>query len=209
MGRKKQVINRPVLILEAATALFRQYGYEKTTLDEIAETAGISKGSIYLEFESKEDILFAVVSKAKAEQLAEMQAIAESAYKDYVQTIQKMLMAHLATIYESVNKHHRNTEGLVMASFHLRGRLKDFFEAREAILAELLEKAVLNQEITASQNYTHLAQLILRCLRGVLPPYYELNAPIEEILEEARQILTMVFEGLRYHSMKQVAKTNG
>jgi AcrR family transcriptional regulator len=41
-------------ILTAASALIVRYGYDKTTVAEIAETAGISKGAIYLHFESKE-----------------------------------------------------------------------------------------------------------------------------------------------------------
>lgn len=44
-------------ILDAAVDLFVHYGYDKTTIDDIARNAGVSKGAIYLHFKSK-DALF-------------------------------------------------------------------------------------------------------------------------------------------------------
>ena len=44
-------------ILEAATALFAEKGFEKTTLDDIASAAGFGKGTLYTHFENKGDIL--------------------------------------------------------------------------------------------------------------------------------------------------------
>ena len=44
-------------ILDAATAVFSKKGFHAATLDDIAAEAGISKGSIYIHFESKEAIV--------------------------------------------------------------------------------------------------------------------------------------------------------
>jgi TetR/AcrR family acrAB operon transcriptional repressor len=44
-------------ILDAAADLFSHFGYDKTTVDDIARQAGVSKGAIYLHFSSK-DALF-------------------------------------------------------------------------------------------------------------------------------------------------------
>ena len=43
-------------IMEAAKALILHYGYKKTTMQDIAEKADISVGSIYNFFENKEEI---------------------------------------------------------------------------------------------------------------------------------------------------------
>src|ERR1700710_1633291 len=48
-------------ILDAAARLIVHYGYDKTTVDEIAREAGISKGAIYLHFKSKEDLFEALL----------------------------------------------------------------------------------------------------------------------------------------------------
>lgn len=43
-------------ILDAAADLIVHYGYDKTTVSDIAREAGVSKGTIYLHFESKDDL---------------------------------------------------------------------------------------------------------------------------------------------------------
>jgi AcrR family transcriptional regulator len=48
-------------ILEAATSIFEQKGYMSTSLQDIADAAGILKGSIYYYIDSKEDLLYAVI----------------------------------------------------------------------------------------------------------------------------------------------------
>ncbi|MBE0689783.1 MAG: TetR/AcrR family transcriptional regulator [Anaerolineae bacterium] len=61
-------------ILDAAFALITHYGYDKTTVDEIAREAGISKGAIYLHFKSKEALFEALImreSESLSEQLME------------------------------------------------------------------------------------------------------------------------------------------
>ncbi len=44
-------------LLDAAMELFIRYGYDKTTVNEIAKNAGISKGAVYLLFDSKQAIM--------------------------------------------------------------------------------------------------------------------------------------------------------
>jgi AcrR family transcriptional regulator len=48
-------------ILDAALELFVHYGYDKTTVSDIAQEAGVSKGAIYLHFESKDDLFEALL----------------------------------------------------------------------------------------------------------------------------------------------------
>jgi TetR/AcrR family transcriptional regulator len=52
---------RPLQILNAAVELFRDRGFEATRLEDVADKAGVSKATIYLYFESKEDLFFALI----------------------------------------------------------------------------------------------------------------------------------------------------
>ena len=52
---------RPGEILAAALALFAERGFAATRLDDVAQRAGIAKGTIYLYFQTKEDLFRAVV----------------------------------------------------------------------------------------------------------------------------------------------------
>jgi AcrR family transcriptional regulator len=55
---------KKVRILGAATNMFAQFGFKKSSIDEIAATAGVGKGTIYLAFDSKEDLFYQVVHRA-------------------------------------------------------------------------------------------------------------------------------------------------
>jgi AcrR family transcriptional regulator len=52
---------RPQELLAAALALFVERGFAATRLDDVAARAGVSKGTLYLYFSSKEDLFRAVV----------------------------------------------------------------------------------------------------------------------------------------------------
>lgn len=52
---------RPGEILEAALELFVERGYAATRLDDVAQRAGVSKGTLYLYFDGKEALFKAVV----------------------------------------------------------------------------------------------------------------------------------------------------
>lgn len=55
---------RPEEVLDAALDLFIEQGFAKTRVEDIAKRAGLSKGSVYLYFASKEQILEALVKRA-------------------------------------------------------------------------------------------------------------------------------------------------
>ncbi|MCX5827750.1 MAG: TetR/AcrR family transcriptional regulator, partial [Deltaproteobacteria bacterium] len=54
--RKREKENRKNAILKAARKLFFDKGFKNVTVESIAKKAELSKGSVYLYFQSKEDI---------------------------------------------------------------------------------------------------------------------------------------------------------
>jgi TetR/AcrR family transcriptional regulator len=50
-------------IIDAAEKVFFSSGFESATMDEIAQMAELSKGTLYLYFKSKEDLQFAIFMK--------------------------------------------------------------------------------------------------------------------------------------------------
>ena len=58
-GRKKTLETRD-RILDAAEDVFNECGYSNTTLNEIAEAAGVTRGAIYWHFKNKEDLFQAM-----------------------------------------------------------------------------------------------------------------------------------------------------
>ncbi|RAQ96128.1 TetR/AcrR family transcriptional regulator [Thermogemmatispora tikiterensis] len=50
-------------ILDAAVKLIERWGYDKTTIDDIAREAGVAKGTIYLHWKTREDLFMAVIMR--------------------------------------------------------------------------------------------------------------------------------------------------
>jgi AcrR family transcriptional regulator len=57
-------------LLDAAAEVFAQRGFNGASLDEIAETAGFTRGAIYKNFDGKEDLFFAVMDRLNEKALA-------------------------------------------------------------------------------------------------------------------------------------------
>ena len=53
---KSEATLRPDAILDAAFGAFAAYGYRRTTMEDIAHAAGLSRTALYLHFRSKEDL---------------------------------------------------------------------------------------------------------------------------------------------------------
>lgn len=77
--REKENIKRS--LQEACKQSWTQYGYKKTSVDEICKQVGISKGAFYLFFESKE-ALFCEVLCSVQEQICNMASEVIEKYKD-------------------------------------------------------------------------------------------------------------------------------
>lgn len=65
---------RRQVILETAVALFRELGYERTSMNELAKRLGGSKATLYGYFASKEELFIAVVQAVATSHLAEAAA---------------------------------------------------------------------------------------------------------------------------------------
>jgi AcrR family transcriptional regulator len=72
---RRRPAERPAEIIDAALAVFAEKGFAAAKLDEIAARAGVSKGSLYLYFETKEALFRAVVTQAVAPDVQALRAV--------------------------------------------------------------------------------------------------------------------------------------
>lgn len=134
-------------ILDAALALFQRYGVRRTSIEDVAQEAGVAKGTVYLYFESKETLFFEVAERIYAEVWALMNA-AETDPGPFVHRlvllldakvghIKRLLMAspHAAELMDETRSS--------LASPALDALTKGFHEALDGLIA----KAVADREI--------------------------------------------------------------
>jgi AcrR family transcriptional regulator len=75
--RQRRKEARPQELLEAALALFGEKGFAATRSEEVALRAGVSKGTLYLYYPSKEELLKAVIRENLSQLIAEGSEAAE------------------------------------------------------------------------------------------------------------------------------------
>ncbi len=62
-------------ILAAATAVFEREGYHGASLERIAAEAGFTKGAVYSTFDSKADVMLALIGELTSRRQAELEDV--------------------------------------------------------------------------------------------------------------------------------------
>jgi AcrR family transcriptional regulator len=65
-------------ILDAALSLFIQHGYRKTSVDDVAREAGVAKGTVYLYFKTKSDLMIQAIIEEKKRYIENLKPILEA-----------------------------------------------------------------------------------------------------------------------------------
>jgi AcrR family transcriptional regulator len=73
--RNERLRETRLLLLQAAALLFARHGYHGVSLDAVAEEAGFSKGAVYSQFSSKQDLLAHLLEHYCEQQHTEIRAI--------------------------------------------------------------------------------------------------------------------------------------
>jgi len=104
--RRRRKAERPQEILQAAFDEFSRNGYATTTLEAIAERAGVTKGTIYVYFENKEHLFISMVrevTKATLDTVHDMFASHDGSTAD-------LLRAQFSFIYQHIVADRRRRE---------------------------------------------------------------------------------------------------
>jgi AcrR family transcriptional regulator len=141
-------------IVVAATEHFSQYGYEKTTVSDLAKTIGFSKAYIYKFFESK-------------------QAIGEMICSNCLREIQAEVAAAVSAVDRPPEKLRRMFKAIVEASLRLFFRDRKLYEIAISSATERWRSAIAHEEF--------VRQLILEVLQqGRDSGEFERKTPIDE-----------------------------
>jgi AcrR family transcriptional regulator len=104
--RRRRKAERPHEILEAAFLEFSRNGYAVTTLDQIAERAGVTKGTIYVYFENKEHLFISMVRELMKVTLDTVQDM----FERHEGSTADLLRAQFSYIYENIVEDRRRRE---------------------------------------------------------------------------------------------------
>ncbi len=184
-------------ILDATDQLLARYGYRKMTIDDLAREVGIGKGSVYLHFTSKEEIVLSHIDRIIEQLKGKLAAIAKGAEAPD-KRIEKMLVARVLHRFESVQHYTLNLNDMLAAIRpKFLARRATYFQEEARIFAAVVEEGQQAGEF-ADGNAFSIAESLILATNSLLPfslTTRELGAR-EEIDEKTRHLAKLLMQGL-------------
>lgn len=160
---------RPAEIIAAAYAVFAEKGFAAAKLDDIAARAGVSKGALYLYFETKQEIFEAVVRSAIAPNIDMIRAMAEAyagplepLLREIILRVQTGIGAHFGPVIKMVIGESRNFPELARV-WH-----DQMVEPGLGILTGVIARAQARGEVRPGDPRAFCVSLISPILAAVL-----------------------------------------
>ncbi len=137
IARRKDIRD---LILDAVDVLLAKFGYKKMTMDDVARQVGIGKGTIYLHFPGKEELILAHIDRIAARLVAKLREIAGSSDSPD-RRIRKMLVLRVLFRFDGVAHYSQNLSDLLSAvRTGLLARRDKHFEEESAVFEDVLRE---------------------------------------------------------------------
>ncbi len=136
-------------ILAAARKVFAQHGFTASTLDQIAAEAGIAKGTIYLYFSSKDEILWAAIRSRIHTMLdrasVEMEKVVTAPEK--LRTWLRVRFSALREDEDFLRVYYSEFGQMCRLKGMFRQEFRDLYQRSAAMLIAVLEEGIRNGEV--------------------------------------------------------------
>ena len=196
---KKEVVTafRTREIIAAARKLMEERGLEAVTMEEIAGAAGVAKGTIYLYFPSKDELIQALITQVGESLLQEIEAAVTGAGSapEKIQRVATLLLRCLTQARALYPIYARDSHRARQSPSP--GYLRQIQEREEKFFD--LVTPVFAQGIAAGQFIPANPRLLTFMFRGLVRSvgYYQMSGGQEEVVKEALPVLlTLLSSGL-------------
>jgi AcrR family transcriptional regulator len=180
-------------ILKIAVKIFSRYGFQKTTMDEIAKTAHKAKGSVYYYFKSKEDLFKAVVQleineiKSGLTRVIIQQPETTAMIKQYL--LQRMMLMKNAVNY------HETLKADFSDKYEFLEDIRDeFFRFETDLLKAILDRGVEEKKLDI-RDTTATANVIILAMKAIEIPFY-LHKRLGQYEQTITELLDILIRGL-------------
>jgi AcrR family transcriptional regulator len=153
-------------LLEAAVGVFSRFGYRKTSMDDIARAADVSRQCLYLSFSNKEELFRRAVEFALSSQLSAAVAVLS---RSGTSVEQRLIAACEAWVGRFAGSQGADAADLMCAGNTLAGEVLSGYGARfEAALADALAASSLAKRcLHAGVCQKELSRVLHATVRGL------------------------------------------
>ncbi len=190
------------IILDVTKKLIAQYGYAKTTLDDIANAIGMKKSSLYYYYKNKEDLMYEVMVREKA---------------IYLKCIKEALEIEGST-FDKVISYERAKENYLKKSIspfdltvnqfiEIKRSIKDIFKNidcdEKQLLAEVISNGIKKSEIKKCSTEM-VAETIINISEAIrIKEFYNSEtqrmkeSDFDKVLKQTEEIINLIFDGIK------------
>lgn len=164
MERKKNQTKKK--IVSAAWRLFYEQGYENTTVDDIVELSGTSKGSFYHYFEGKDALLssLSILFDEKYEELTSRMNPEMNSFDKLMYLNRELFSMIERTVPIDLLARMYSTQLVTRGEKHLLDHNRVYYRLLRSIVLEGQERGQINREIPAAE----ITKLYALCERALL-----------------------------------------
>jgi TetR/AcrR family fatty acid metabolism transcriptional regulator len=155
-------------IARAALSVFEEKGFAQTRVDDICREAGIAKGTYYLYFSSKEEVLLSFLSDFQPVKGAEHDPRIDDAIGEAVAMIGGILEQGKARLSIVPLFWEVAGDQIVQSKCDLNTKLDALFSGIAAALASVIEKGQRDGAVSRSVNADAFAQTIVNSVDGII-----------------------------------------
>ena len=194
-------------ILDAAERLLGRFGYRKMTVDDIAAEAGIGKGTVYLSFPSKEEVVLSTVDRIVDRVCTAME---EAAARDASapDRLRAMLRARVLVRFEAVAAYSASLNDLLTGiRAALLARRVQHFEREIGVLARVIAGGQQEGELAAGAP-RRIGRALVLATNSFLP--YALSpdelGDARRLSREAGDVIDIVVDGVTASKLRTAAR---
>lgn len=182
-------------ILEAARQRFQQFGYNKTTMAEIAEDCKMSAANLYRYFENKQAIGAQLASHCLSESIEKFRQVLSNNNSTASERLTAFVWAVLQDTYDCWSKMPRINELVQMILTERQDVIQCFNDGKRELLVKLLEEANRTGEFDVAEPSV-TAEAILTAIKMFSVPIFMGIYPIETFERNAIDVTHLMLRGL-------------
>ncbi|WP_282174107.1 TetR/AcrR family transcriptional regulator [Cytobacillus firmus] len=170
-------MSKKQLIMESALELFAKQGFEATSVQQITEHSGISKGAFYLSFKSKDELIMALIDQFMEQFISDIDRIV----KDPNNTGGELLRKFFYTTFHSFQKHSDFAKIFIKEQAHtfneeLLSKGRHFDQLIDDITLSMIDQLY-------GEAVQHTKYDLIYCIKGFMHVYSHLflffNVPLD------------------------------
>jgi AcrR family transcriptional regulator len=164
--KERQRQEREGLILRAASELFAERGYHATSLEDIAARVGIAKGTIYLHFASKDDLVIALMKQGFTSYVKALENALESASapRDKLRAVIEHFTSAAANEGYLTWAALMRTPAIMSRMGELREQIHQQWDRPRQLLAEAIDEGKATGDFDAQMPTAMIAALLTNLL---------------------------------------------